>query len=746
VTAQVGGSALFAARFRECAARALLLPKRRPGKRTPLWQQRQKSANLLQVASGYGSFPIVLETMRECLQDVFDVPGLEQLMSDLRSRKVRLVEVDTDRPSPFAGSLLFGYLGAFIYEGDAPIAERRAQALSLDTTLLAELLGRAELRELLDPDALDELELELQLLSRNRRIDSLDDAHDALRNLGDLTTEELAARGADPAWPSLLENARRALRIRVAGDERWIAIEDASRFRDCIGVPLPVGIPQAFLESVRDPLGDLVGRFARTHGPFQTAQAASRLGLGVAVVTETLLRLEKAGRVLRGEFRPGASGIEWCDAEVLRALKRKSLARYRKQVEAVPASVLARFLPAWQSVGSANQRGLDGLLRTVEQLQGAPVPASALERLVLPARVPGYRAPMLDELCAAGEVVWAGAGAIGSDDGWVALYLAEDAPLLLPDPVADDLSPLADSVLDLLEGRGALFFRQISDGTGSTSDAELLGALWDLVWMGQLTNDTLSPLRALSGVGKATRPVRPGRTRRGPALPSRQGPPAGIGRWALLPRRDDDPTRRAVAVAEQLLDRHGLVTRGAVVSESIPGGFAAVYQVLKRLEETGRCRRGYFVEALGASQFAVPGAVDRMRIIASSKDHASALVLAATDPANPFGAALSWPVRSEDGLTRGHRPGRKAGAVVVIVNGDLALYVERGGRSMLTFTEDEQILQPAVDALALAVREGSLGKLAVEKADGEMVLDTPVARVLETAGFRSTPKGLRLRA
>ncbi|HEX2053536.1 MAG TPA: DEAD/DEAH box helicase [Actinomycetota bacterium] len=750
VTSEVGGSALFASRFRECAARALLLPKRRPGRRTPLWQQRQRSANLLQVASGYGSFPIVLETMRECLQDVFDLPGLTELMREIRSAKVRTVQVDTDHASPFASSLLFGYIGAFIYDGDAPLAERRAQALSLDTALLAELLGSSELRELIDPEALAEIELELQRLAPNRKLRSVDDTADALRVVGDLTEQELLDRGAVPEWLEALRTGRRAIVLRIAGQDRWVAIEDAGRFRDALGVPLPVGIPDAFLKPVNDPLGDLIGRFARTHGPFQPAEPSSRFGLGPAVVKETLVRLESRGRVVRGEFRPGGSGSEWCDGEVLRAIRRRSLAKLRKEVEAAPPEVLGRFLPVWQNVGAVRTLGgVDGLIRAIEQIQGAAVPASALERLVLPARVPGYTASMLDELTTAGEVLWAGSGALGSDDGWISVYLASHAELLLPPPVNEELTEEAHRVLDALRGGGAMFFRQVSTATGISNDTVLLDAIWELVWAGLVTNDTVAPVRGLKGVGRSMPSMRPGRRlRRGPVLPLRQGPPSSVGRWSLLPARAGDHTRRMSALAEQLLDRHGVLTRGAVVSEAVPGGFAAVYPVLKAMEEAGHCRRGYFVEKLGAAQFAMPGAVDRMRsLVSGNPEPTGAVVLAATDPANPFGAALPWPDReAEDGQSKGHRPGRKAGALVVMVDGSLVLYVEKGGRTVLTYSSEPSVLQPAADALALAVRQGALGKLAVEKADGGAVEDSPVAKAMEEAGFRHTPRGLRLRA
>jgi ATP-dependent Lhr-like helicase len=774
VVGEVGGSALFASRFRECAARALLLPRRRPDRRTPLWQQRQRSAGLLQVAAKYGSFPVVLETMRECLQDVFDLPGLKQLMAEVQRRQVRVVEVDTQFPSPFASSLQFGYVAAFMYEGDAPLAERRAQALSLDRSILAELLGRQELRDLIDQAALADLELELQLLTPERKVRGPDGMHDALRLLGDLTVQEAAARSADPdaapGWLAELEASRRAVRLRVGGQERWVAIEDVARLRDGLGAAPPVGVPQAFLEPVADPVGDLLARYARTHGPFLAGDPAARLGLGVAVVEQTLARLAAAGRVVHGEFRPGGSGREWLDAEVLRRLRRRSLAALRKEVEPVPQQALARFLAAWQGVGPGGPRSADpdALFRVVEQLQGAAVPASALERQVLAARLPGYHPSLLDQLCASGEVVWAGAGALGSDDGWVSLYLAEGLSLLLPEPLPVELTPLAATVREALADRGAMFFRQLADAVDPPSDGDLLLAVWELVWAGMVTNDTLAPLRALVAGGSrpTTRPRSRRRYgRRGPPLPSRAGPPAGAGRWSLLPAATpdgSDQTRRLHAVAEQLLDRHGVLTRGAVVAERLPGGFSGVYPVLKAMEEAGRCRRGYFVDGLGGAQFAAPGAVDRLRTLTEPPPEGSGeprrgapvnrapltQVLSAADPANPYGAALPWPERAAtaDGQERpGHRPGRKAGAVVILTDGELALYVERGGRTLLTFTDDPDRLGRVADALALAVRDGALGRLAVERADGEPVFDSPLARALTEAGFRPTARGLRLR-
>jgi ATP-dependent Lhr-like helicase len=772
VTAEVGGSALFASRFRECAARALLLPRRMPGRRTPLWQQRQRSAQLLAVASEYGSFPIVLETMRECLQDVFDVPGLTGLMRDIATRAVRIVEVTTTEPSPFARSLLFGYVAQFMYEGDSPLAERRAAALALDSRLLAELLGQAELRELLDPTVLERTESELQRLAEDRRARDAEGVADLLRLLGPLTGAEVAARctpAFEAGWLTSLEQARRVIRVRIAGQERWAAIEDAGRLRDALGTPLPVGVPEAFTEPVKDPLGDLIARHARTHGPFRAAEAAARFGLGVAVTTGTLERLAAGGQVVSGEFRPGGCGLEWCGAEVLRMLRRRSLAALRHEVEPVPPVALARFAIAWQGVAAGNVRGLDGLVRVVEQLQGASVPASALEKLVLPSRVSDYRPALLDELCAAGEVVWAGHGALPGKDGWISLYLADAAPFLLPPPIPLDPTPLHEAILSALTGGYALFFRQLTERLAQDptlapmpSEAAIAEALWDLAWSGRVTGDTLTPLRALLGSGRtsgstahrARRATPRGRyaglSRGRPVTAPRTGPPTVAGRWSLAPEREPDPTRRAHALAETLLDRHGVVTRGAVVAEGSPGGFAAAYRVLSAFEDSGRVRRGYFVEGLGAAQFAADGAVDRLRALHNaaerreSTDAPTAVVLAAADPANPYGAALPWPDRPGE-AQGGHRPGRKAGALVILLDGEPVLYVERGGRTLLSWTEEPDRVGPAAEALASAVRAGALGKLTVEKADGQEALTSSLGKALEAAGFHATPKGLRLR-
>jgi ATP-dependent helicase Lhr and Lhr-like helicase len=792
VTAELGGSALFAARFRECAARALLLPRRQPGRRTPLWQQRQRAAQLLAVASQYGSFPVVLETMRECLQDVFDVPGLTGLMRDIAARRIRLVEVETPTASPFAKSLLFRYVGAFMYEGDAPLAERRAQALALDSALLAELLGQAELRELLDPAVVADAEAELQRLAPGRACRDAEAVADMLRALGPLSESDVAGRCADhsqaPAWLASLAAQRRVLELRIAGQPRWCAIEDAGRLRDALGTALPPGVPDAFTEPVQDPLRDLVLRYARTHGPFSAAAVASRYGLGVAVVTGALQRLAAEGTLTEGDYHAsGESG--WCSATVLAMLRRRCLAKLRKEVEPVPPRAFAAFLPAWQHAsagGPASGPGgrtrsprPDEVYDVIDQLAGTPVPAAALETLVLPGRVPGYSPALLDELTAAGDVVWSGAGSLPGGDGWIVLAPAATAALLLPEPAEITMTPVHDAVLGVLAGGGALFFRAITDRVSAdvpaVTDRDVASAIWDLAWAGRLTNDTLAPLRTVLAAGRPARAPSPAvspagtggpargfaaRPRSGlsrrpgfgrAALPSRTGPPTVSGRWSVLPALEADPTRRRHAQALTLLERHGILIRGAIAAEHLGSGFGALYPVLRALEDAGQCRRGYFVEGLGAAQFALPGAVDRMRALADKGAGPGAtpagqrvIVLAAADPANAYGAALPWPERPGE-TAAGHRPGRKAGALVVLADGELVLYVERGGKTLLSWTSEPAVLEPAAAALAAAVRAGALGRLTVERADGAGVYDSPLATALEAAGFRPTPKGLRLR-
>jgi ATP-dependent helicase Lhr and Lhr-like helicase len=782
VTDEVGGSALFASRFRECAARALLLPRYNPGQRSPLWQQRQKASQLLDVARTYPTFPIILETVRECLQDVYDLPALTGIARQIAARSIRLVDVTTDAASPFASTLLFGYVAAFMYEGDSPLAERRAAALSIDSSLLAELLGRVELRELLDPAVMEQTELELQRLTPERKARGLEGVADLLRVLGPQSEDEVTARmepetGAASDLLAELVTAKRAMRVNVAGQARWAAVEDASRLRDALGVPLPVGVPAAFTESVADPLGDLVSRYARTHGPFTTADVAERFGLGAAVALVALRRLADARRIVEGEFRPHGTGSEWCDAEVLRRLRRRSLAALRHEVEPVDKATAARFLPAWQHVGG-KLRGIDGVASVIEQLEGTRIPASAWESLILPARIRDYSPAMLDELTATGEVVWAGSGALAGNDGWISLHLAETAPLTLPQLPEVELSPLQQEVLATLGSGGAFFFRQLADAVGSQDDAELTAALWDLVWSGLVGNDTFAPVRSLiSGGRTAHKPARSaprarlhrGRALPRPSMPSRSGPPVASGRWSILPLPDDSATRRAHALGETLLERYGVVTRGSVVSEGVLGGFALVYRTLSGFEELGRCRRGYFVEGLGAAQFATAGTIDRLRSFTNTDTDAAAhgaaaraaagagrdfgasggvadpsvFTLAATDPANPYGAMLPWPAMPE-GTT--HRPGRKAGALVVVADGELVLYIERGGKTIIAFTEEQAPLEAAAQSVGRIVTGGGVQKLSVETVNGDFIIGTPLGTALQTAGFTATPQGLRLRS
>jgi ATP-dependent Lhr-like helicase len=712
VMQELGETALFGARFRENAGRALLIPRRRPGERTPLWQQRLKAQSLLQVARRYPAFPVVLETYRECLQDVFDLPALKGLLRGLRTRQIDVVDAETASASPYAASLLFDYVATYMYEDDTPAAERRAQALSLDRDLLKELLGQEELRDLIDPGALAEVEEQLRGEPRTP-----DELHDLLRRRGDLRAGEYPD---DLAEPLLAE--RRAVQVRVAGEERLIAAEDAGRYRDAVGAMPPGGLPEVFLEADELPLESLVRRFARSRGPFTTAQANERFGRDVEPV---LRELERRDELVRGELRPGGTEREWCDPEVLRRLRRASLAALRREVEPAEQVAFGRFLPSWQGV---DRRA--SLREALVPLQGLALPVSLWESDVLPRRIPGYRPEQLDALCASGEVVWVGAGL-----DRVAIYFREDAPALGPPPAADRPEREAHERLRAALGRSALFWYDLIADTGLEAE-EALPALWDLVWAGEVTNDAWAPLRAGRRYQATSRSQRPRRfsRRRASEITATQG------RWSptarLFPGR---PDRRALA--ELLLERHGIVTREAVRAEGIPGGYGAVYGELRSLETLGLCRRGYFVEGLGGAQFALGGAVERLRELRQKDgEEPEPLVLAAADPAQPYGAALPWPKRA------GARAARVAGARVVLLGGEPALFVERGGRSLVPLRDPKEgWLREALAALVDDFRRSSQKRLAVERFDGGPVSETTVMPLLLEAGFVQGPRRATLR-
>lgn len=726
VLEEIGGSALFGARFREAAARALLLPRRRPGSRTPLWLQRRRSTSLLDAARRHPTFPIVLEAMREVLQEHFDLPALREVLTDLASRRIRLTRVDTHGPSPFASSLMFDFIASFMYEYDAPTAERRAMALTVDRTLLAQLLGEPALRDLLDPDVIGTVELEVQRLADGTRTEGADGIADLLLALGPLSQTEIEARHRSPEHAAdqiaLLAADRRIVEVTVAGSRRWALVEDVSRLRDALGVQPPRGLPETLLEPVPDPLGDVVGRWARTHAPFTTGEAGAALGLPVAVVERTLRELEGRGRVASGAFRPGGASTEWVDTGVLRRLRRRSLAVLRSEVEAVDAETLGSFLPSWHEVGSGGATP-GRLLEVVGRLQGAAMPASILERDVLASRL-DHGPDLLDALMASGEVVWVGRGPLAGRDGRVALHRRDRLPLLHWDIDLDSpAGALHDAIRLHLAAHGASFFSDLYVASGGGDPDAVVDAIWDLVWSGEITNDTFAPLRSyLWKRAKTTRGRRP-------SMPSSSTPPAATGRWSLVSSllRGSSPTEQQAARAAQMLDRHGVVVRDAVLAEGVPGGFAGLYPVFAALEEAGSVRRGYFVEGLGGAQFALPGAVDRIR----SVGHASA-VLAAADPANPYGAALPWP--DSDG-----RPSRSAGAYVVLVDGRAAAFIERGARSIVTFAGSDT----AATAHAIASHARSrLGRITVERVDGAPAHDTALGRALTETGFSTGYKGL----
>jgi len=770
VLRQLGSTALFAGRFREAAGRALLLPRRRADARSPLWQLRKRSYDLLSVASRYPSFPLLLEAYRECLRDVFDMPALVEILREIEERKLRVHVVETRKPSPFAASLLFSYVANFLYDGDAPLAERRAQALTIDQDQLREIMGEADLRELLDANAIAEVEETAQCLAESYRARSADAMHDLCLRLGDLSREEMARRVVSPdLLPHVdrLVRSRRLLDLRIAGERRLIAAEDAARYRDGLGIPLPPGLPAALMEPVAHPVLELVRRYARTHGPFTLREPAERFALDTTVVEEALRQLAQEGRVLEGGFRPGGLHREWCDAEILRQIRRKSLAKLRREVEPVEQQTLARFLTHWQGLLTPRRgANLDALLDAIESLQGAPLPASLVESAILPARIAEYAPAGLDTLIAAGEVAWAGVEPIGERDGRIALFLADKLPLLLQQrPMAEPLSEREEALRAVLESAGASFFDPLHQAVGGGYPGETIDALWSLVWRGLVTNDSLHALRAYTARPENARTPR--RLQTGQVFRSRRTtPPTAQGRWSLLPVRagkgsDATPTATEAshALALQLLNRYGVLLRESVAAENVPGGFSAVYDVLKALEESGRIRRGYFVAGLGATQFALPAAVDLLRQLRTEppQERPEFVQLAATDPANPYGSVLRWPdlpVAEEDAESAPRLLTRAAYAEVILRNGQLVAWLRRGNPNLLVFLPAEEP-ERAQTAAGLAhflcargqqrmhrsIHEGVL----ITTINGQPVAAHPMARFLMNAGFHPGPLGMHLR-
>jgi ATP-dependent Lhr-like helicase len=761
VVRQLSGTALFAAKFREASARALLLPRRRAQTRAPLWQQRKRAADLLAVASQYPSFPMLLEAHRECLRDNFDMAALVDVLRSVHEHEIAVHVVDTTKASPFAASLLFGYVGNFIYDGDAPLAERRAQALSIDQSQLRELLGDADLRELLDPIAISEVEAQLQILGEEQRVRSADGIHDLLLRLGDLSREEIAQRVVAPELMktlSELQKAQRVLDVAIGGEARWIAVEDAARFRDGLAISLPAELPKALLAPVADAPLELVRRYARTHGPFTLREVSGRFGMEERTAENALRSLVLQGRVLEGGFRRGGAHREWCDAEALRLIRNKSLARLRKEIEPAEPRMLARFETHWQGV-LARRRGLDALLDTIESLEGAPLPASLLETQILPARLARYSPSDLDTLIAAGEVAWCGFDSLGGRDGRIALYLADRMPMLLPPrfALAEPLTAHQDTVLAELARGGALFFAQLHEAVGGGYPGETVEALWDLVWRGLVTNDTLHALRAYLAKPETSRSSK--RVHNQTAFRSRRTtPPSAQGRWTLVPAVDRSTpaaqTAWSHALAQQLLLRHGIVTRETAAQENLAGGFSAVYEVLKALEASGKVRRGYFVAGLGAAQFAQPAAVELLRALRTSPpQRAEMVLLAATDPANPWGSVLRWP----DGEDASAALTRSVGAMVILRNGDLAAYIRRNNPALQLFLPaDEPDRSTAARDLAAFLAEyaqGLLqnpetrhhGGLLIETISGVRAQEHFFAEFLREAGFSASARGFHVR-
>lgn len=767
VLRQLGSTSLLAAKFREAAGRALLLPKRRPGARAPLWQQRKKAADLLAVAARFSSFPILLEAYRECLRDAFDMPAAMEVLSAIERGEIKARLIESEKPSPFAASLLFTYVANYIYDGDAPLAERRAQALSIDQSQLQDILGDTDFRELLDAAAVDEVEARLQSLEPNHQARHSDGLHDLLLRLGDLSEGEIAARSESAAVAATITElaaARRAIRIRIAGEARFIPVEYVSRYRDALGAPLPPGIAQVFLASVADPLGEIVRRYARNHGPFTTQEMAQRYAAPAAAIEAVLRRMHGAGKLLQGEFRPRGQHEEWCDPEILQQIRRKSLARLRREIEPVEQQIFARFAARWHGV-TTRRRGMDALLDTVETLQGATLLASEIEREILPARIVDYRSGDLDTVMAAGEVVWVGLEQVGEHDGRIALYLTEALSALRPpaelqaEPPA--LSEKAAQILEFLARNGASFFPAILSAVGGGFPGETREALWQLVWAGKVTNDTFHPIRDLLRPpelkrerveGMGTPPGSPDYLRR---LRSRQsgGGPAQ-GRWSLVqsqPPAEKTVTRWSANVAQQLLTRNGIVMRETAIGENVPRGYSTIYPALRTMEESGWIRRGMFVAGMGAAQFASSSAVDLLRSLRDEPEPPESVFLAASDPANPYGALLPWP-REENAEDAAHSMSRAGGAGVILINGALSAFLRRRNAAMRVFLPENEperskyAVELARILAEIAVRwQGRRSGLLIGEINGKPAEEHLLAGFLKDAGFLRTAMGFQKR-
>jgi ATP-dependent Lhr-like helicase len=754
VLRQLGSTSLFAAKFREAAARALLLPRRRPGQRAPLWQQRKRAADLMAVASRYESFPILLETYRECVSEALDLSAAAEVLRKIERGAIRVTTIESVKPSPFASALLFSYIANYIYDGDAPLAERRAQALAIDQSQLEQILGSPDFRELLDKSALDEVESQLQSLDTEYHARHTDGLHDLLLKLGDLTEDEIRARSETSEVAAAIDDlarARRAVRVRIAGEPRFIPVEYAARYRDALGVPLPPGLADAFLSPVADPLAGIVRRYARTHGPFTLTDLAGRYALPPEQAEAELRLLHGDGKLLEGEFRPGGIHREWCDPDVLQQIRRKTLSHLRREVVPAEQSTFARFLVRWQGV-TAPRRGVDALLDAIEILQGAELIASDVEREILPARVAKYQPSDLDALLASGDIVWIGREPLGARDGRVSLYLAEALGALVPPPSPDSrlLSERAQAILEFLRNQGASFQITIHQATGGGFPNETTDALWELVWAGLITNDTYHPVRA-----RLTEPDKPARSHEysPPGSPAflmrrRARGGGGHGRWSLVQHRISartTPVEWSAAVAHQLLIRNGIVMRETAAVENVRGGYSSVYPVLRTMEESGLVRRGMFVAGLGAAQFAMPAAVDMLRSLRRPDDRPEAVHLAASDPANPYGGLLPW------GETD-HSMARAAGAAVILVNGHLAAFFRRRNPAIRVFLpadepERGQIARQLAQKLAeVAIRlQSRRTGLLIATINDEPAGAHFLGRFLEESGFVATAAGYQMR-
>lgn len=753
VAAEVGATALFAARFRECASRALLVASRQPGKRAPLWQQRVKGGQLLEAARREGDFPLLAEAARECLHDVYDMGALRQVMEDIDTGAVRVSAVRTQTPSPFAAPLLFGYVADHLYEGDLPHAERRHALLSVDADLLGELLGSDKAAEVLDQAVVDAVQAELQGTAAGYRARGVEGVCELLRRVGPLSTSNVACRTDGPldameddeaaacaddeqarALLDELEAGHRAFRTQIAGAPVWAVAEDAARLRAVLGAPCPdwariegdAGSAETLLDGV-------IARILRTNALCTAESIAQELGLGTALVEESLRRLAGQGRAVQMAYPADAPIPSWTDPVVMRRLRARSLAAARQAIAPVDQATYLRYLFDLQGIGDAEGvDGIDRLAEIIAQFEGVFLPAQLWEASVFPTRMAGYDPVLLDDLLACGDVVWQG-GTDGKGNHVIAFY-PSDSPFC---PVRIEPCDRTDQ-----------------------------GALAEMVWNGCASSDSFAFVRAsiagrlveridlTSAMPRRAHSRRAGRRYAASAGAKREArerviertarDAAFMGTWWKMETPEVNDTVCAMDIVDSLLDRYGVVTRDIALGAGVPGGLGSLYPVLRSREDAGELLRGAFVEGMGPSQFAAVDTIEHLRSFADAGT-GPAIVLDADDPIDLLGRGLPWPASTVNA-----KPARRAGALVVFWKGMPILHISAHGRDIISFSEDVEALRCAACAFASTSLERARRlhtwseRIQVRTFDGKPVLDTPFATVLEEVGFVRSGLEMRL--